>query len=80
MTTLKIVELPKPEPLPRNEGLIEALKTVLAQAEQGHVVGMCLCYLDENNACGYIKGGTHNFATVGVLHIMAQEVVATIND
>lgn len=74
MTTLKIVEMPKPEPLPRNEELINALKNLLSEAEEGRVIGACVCYLDHTYASVYVKGGIHSYATIGALHIMANQV------
>lgn len=74
MTTLNIVEMPKPEPAPRNELMIAMLEELLAEAEAGKIIGLCIVKLDNENVASHINGGFQNFATIGALHFLATAI------
>ena len=71
MTTFKIVEMPKPEPLPRDEKMISMMKELLVEAEAGKIIGLCIVTIDSDYCAARVYGGQQNYSSIGALQTMA---------
>lgn len=64
-----------------NGDVVETLKTLLAQAESGELVGFACGFEEANtNMSFHVVGTIHNLAMLGIIELIKHDIIASMDD